>query len=85
VDMDRVEVKEVIVCTKARRGNGNAKHSPIRVITEIFNLNGGLIAEHDPAGGIAPESILDFLKYHYPDVEPCEHIARIYDYFINEH
>lgn len=44
--MDQVLVKELIVCTKKRRGNG--KDDPIRVILEIFTKDGKKIAEHDP-------------------------------------
>jgi len=44
--MDEVFVTEVIICTKQRRGNGI--DDPIRVITEIFTMEGELIAEYDP-------------------------------------
>ena len=45
--MDTVVCKEVIVSTIARRGTGK-KHSPIRVITQVFEKDGTLIAEYDP-------------------------------------
>lgn len=44
--MDEVFVKEVIICTKERRGNG--KDDPIRVILQVFTKEGELIAESDP-------------------------------------
>lgn len=44
--MDEVIVKELIVCTKTRRGNG--KDDPIRVILEVFTKDGKKIAENDP-------------------------------------
>ncbi len=44
--MDTVEIKEVIVTTLTRRGNG--KETPIRVITQYWNLDGSLIIEIDP-------------------------------------
>jgi len=45
--MDTVQCKELIVSTLKRRGNGN-EHSPIRIITEVFEKDGTKIAEHDP-------------------------------------
>lgn len=44
--MDIVKNQEVIICTKERRGNGT--DSPIRVITEVFDKDGNLIADSDP-------------------------------------
>lgn len=44
---DEVAVCKVIVCTKERRGKGT-HGSPVRVITEVFDLDGKKIAEHDP-------------------------------------
>lgn len=46
--MDTVICKEVIVCSIARRGNGT-QLSPIRVVTQVFEKDGTLIAEKDPA------------------------------------
>ena len=45
--MDAVEVKEVIITTLSRRGDG-VKDDPVRVITQIWDRNGELIAEIDP-------------------------------------
>lgn len=45
--MDTVVCKEVIVSTLTRRGNGTP-HSPIRVVTQVFEKDGTLIAENDP-------------------------------------
>lgn len=44
--MDKVECKEVIVSTLRRRGAGVAG-DPVRIVTEVFEKNGTLIAEHD--------------------------------------
>jgi hypothetical protein len=46
--VDVVFIEEVIICTKTRRGEGNSKQDPIRVITEIFTKDGLKIAEYDP-------------------------------------
>lgn len=48
LEMDRVRCAELIVSTLTRRGKGIA-HSPIRVITEVFDKEGNKIAEHDPS------------------------------------
>lgn len=45
--MDNVICKELIVATLKRRGKG-VEHSPIRVITQVFEKDGTLIAENDP-------------------------------------
>ena len=45
--MDTVECKEVIISTLKRRGTG-IKHSPIRIITEVYEKDGTKIAEYDP-------------------------------------
>lgn len=46
--MNTVICKEVVIATLRRRGSGK-DHSPIRVITEVYEKDGTLIAEHDPA------------------------------------
>jgi len=45
--MDTVICKEVVITTLTRRGKGT-EYSPIRVITQVFEKNGDLIAENDP-------------------------------------
>ena len=65
--MDTVKVISVIICTKTR------------ILTEIFDLKENLIAEHDPVGEITPESLFDFLKYHYPNEE---HETKIRAYYL---
>ena len=58
--MDTVECKELIVSTLKRRGNG-IEHSPIRIITEVYEKDGTKIAEHDPS----PENFnqMDLLQF----------------------
>lgn len=58
--MDTVICKELIVATLTRRGKGE-KHSPVRIITQIFEKDGTLVAEHDPS----PEtfSIMDLVNF----------------------
>lgn len=81
--MNKVYAKQVIICTKGRRGVG-VEHSPIRVITEIFDMNGELLADNDPLGNITPESILDFLRWHYNDISEIEHKKRLHAYYIED-
>ena len=50
--MDEVICKEVIISTIARRGNGTT--TPIRVITQVFEKDGTLIAEYDPHPDVTP-------------------------------
>lgn len=81
--MDRVYMQNLIVCSKMRRGAGNSAHSPIRVVTEIFNAKGDAIAENDPCGNITTESLLDFLKYRYSDIPEDKHIQNIASYYVH--
>lgn len=46
--MTDVICKEVIITTLERRGKGE-QHSPIRRITQVYDKDGNLIAEHDPS------------------------------------
>lgn len=58
--MDTVVCKELIVSTIARRGKGTV-HSPVRVITQVFEKDGTLIAEHDPS----PETYVEWDLVHF--------------------
>lgn len=44
--MDEVKVISVIYCTKKRKGNG-CVNDPIRIIPEIYSLEGELIMDYD--------------------------------------
>jgi len=58
---DEVVCRELILAKLTRRGKGE-KHSPIRVITQVFEKDGTLVAEHDPS----PEtfSLMDLVHFH---------------------
>jgi hypothetical protein len=58
--MDTVICKEVVITTLKRRGSG-IEHSPIRVITEVYEKDGTLIAEHDPS----PETFAQIDLLHF--------------------
>ena len=79
--MESVKVKRVIVCKKAQRGKGT-ESSPYRIVTEVFDFNGKLIAAKDPIGGITPELLLEFLRHCYKDISEAEHKKRIHDHFL---
>lgn len=69
--MNTVICKELIVSTLSRRGEG-VKHSPIRIITEVFEKDGTLIAEYDPMPGtFTQKDLLDFA--HWLDAVPVGH------------
>lgn len=81
MENDKVFVDKLIVCTKTCRGIGNDKSSPIRSITEIFNLDGELIAENDPHS-YSIETIIDFMKWHFRDIPEKEIRQKVYEYFV---
>ncbi len=45
--MDTVKVTQVIITTLLRRGKG-VENDPIRIITQIWDMDGNLIVEIDP-------------------------------------
>lgn len=47
MEMEDVLCKEVIVANLTRRGDGT-KYSPMRIVTQVFEKDGTLIAEKDP-------------------------------------
>lgn len=44
--MDTAICKELVLVNMARRGDG--KETPVRIITQVFEKDGTLIAEKDP-------------------------------------
>lgn len=58
--MDTVICKEVVIATLKRRGTG-IEHSPIRVITEVYEKDGTKIAEYDPS----PETFAQMDLLHF--------------------
>jgi hypothetical protein len=46
LESGKVFVQEVIICTKETRGDG--RQEAFRKITQVFTLDGELIAEDDP-------------------------------------
>jgi hypothetical protein len=79
-----VLLKNLIVCSVQRRGSGKDLHSPVRILDQVYTPEGDLVAEHDPCGDITPESLLDFLKWHYESIDTNTHIDNIYKYFIEK-
>ena len=55
--------KEVIISDLARRGSGKDPTSPLRIITQVYEKTGELIAEFDPNGGFTLEEMLSFAEY----------------------
>lgn len=72
INADEVAVCQVIVCTKERRGKGTFP-SPIRVITEVFNLDGKKIAEHDPVNELFTD--MDIVRFcEWLDTQPIQKV-----------
>jgi hypothetical protein len=82
--MDKVKVKQVILCTKGRRGSGKNAVSPVRIITEVFDFDGNLIADNDPCGDYSPEIILGFLKWKYKAISDDVHTENVRSYFLED-
>lgn len=78
IGIDTVKVEQLIICTKERRGDG--KNIPVRIITEVFDFDGNLIAEKD-SFSFSIESIIDFIQYRFPEKEK-EVKEWVEDYFL---
>ncbi len=59
--MDEVKIMQVIYCTKKRRGKG-VEFDPIRIVTEIFDVKGNLIAENDDCMVFSKADLYKFAK-----------------------
>lgn len=79
--MDEVYMEKLIVCTKSRRGSGKTNVSPIRVVREIFNEKGELLAESDDMS-FTIETLVDFIKYRFNGNQHDEIIEWAYEYFV---
>jgi len=82
-EIDTVKVKKLIVCTKARRGKGDNKLTPIRVLTEVFDFDGKLIAEND-VFSISLESLADFIRYRFKNKEQEKVLEWMWEYFVEK-
>lgn len=70
--MDQVKVQQFIFCSKRREGDG--KLTPIRIITEIYDFDGKLIASNDPCSysiEVVHNYINEYLniKFVHTDIE----------------
>ena len=79
--MDTVKVEQVIISTKGRRGSGESILSPVRAITEVFDFDGNLIAEHDQ-NMITLETLLDFVRYRFKGEDQQKVMEWVFSYFI---
>lgn len=82
--MKGVECKEVIISKLTKRGKG-LKHSPIRIITEVYEKDGTKIAEYDPSPEtFAQMDLLHFARWmkkmkHNPDESDSRVIVKWLD------
>lgn len=58
--MDECKVIQVIFCSKKRLGEGKSDVDPIRIVTEIFDFDGKLIADNDPERIFTTKDLIDF-------------------------
>lgn len=57
---DEVKVIEAIYCSKKRTGDGLV--FPVRVVVEVFDKDGTLIASNDPMGNYTIEQMVEFAQ-----------------------
>ena len=71
-------IKDVIWCEKEKRGTEIDRSSPIRIITQIYDNNGELIAEKDPCGGYSIETIVEFSKWLIVNWDKNESVVNLF-------
>lgn len=64
IEPDKIFAAELIISTKTRRGSGLNSLEPIRVITEIYTLDGEKIAEYDPCAGEVTFTVSDLVDFY---------------------
>ena len=65
--MDTIKVIKVILCDTKRVGTGVAL-DPVRVVTEIFDLKGRLIADRDPDKNYTKKDLAEFALFVAKDI-----------------
>lgn len=61
--MDKVQCREMIISTIKKRGAG-VEGDPVRIITEVYEKDGMLVAEHDPCPyAFNANDMLSFVKW----------------------
>jgi hypothetical protein len=79
-----VKVEKVIRCSEKKRGTGEDVTSPVRIVEEVYTLDGELIAENDPLGGFTTEDIGEFLISYYNDISLSTHIKNMDEFFVKD-
>lgn len=62
--------KEVIITQLARKGSGKDQNSPVRILTQVYEKSGELIAEFDPNGCYSLEDMLAFANFYRSKTQP---------------
>ncbi len=57
------QVVEVIYIASERRGSGKSNHDPVRIVEQVFDLDGNLIMEHDPYGTLTVEDVISVIRH----------------------
>ncbi|MBN8680864.1 MAG: hypothetical protein J0M29_21750 [Chitinophagales bacterium] len=60
--------KEVIISQLARKGSGKYENSPARILTQVYEKSGVLIAEFDPNLGFSMEDLLSFAQFYFQKI-----------------
>jgi hypothetical protein len=75
--MDQVICKELIVATLTRRGKGTV-NSPVRIVTQVFEKDGTLVAENDPVDEKFTETdLVNFAKWCIENSISIHHVNAI--------
>lgn len=81
--MEEVKVIKVIYCSIKRKGTGK-NNDPIRIVPEIYHLDGTLIMENDSQIKFTESQMIHFAEYcHNSNKFPCEESLKEFLNFIN--
>ena len=71
--MDTARVIQVIETTLTKRGTGNTRRDPIRVVTQYWSLDGILLVESDPfSGAVLREDYVEDVARAIYEAMPCD-------------
>jgi hypothetical protein len=76
--MDEVKVIQVIFCTKKRTGKG-VQFDPIRVVKEIFDLDGNLIMDSDSRRIFTIQDLVEFGRLCKKSTQNVETLINRYN------
>ena len=78
---DVVKVEQVIISTQKRIGTGDNPLSPVRIVTQILDFEGNIIAQSDPCS-YSIETIAEFIRFRTAEEDIQTAMEWVQKYFL---